>query len=138
MSFYLGAATKGLSLAEARALYEAKAAEQGVDVSKNDASQVAENATARGTCKVLVAADVAGRHRELFAAAEKAHAGKAGPFDALFCVGRFFGSPSSVSSSSTAGGSNDHAAPKGESKGGEGSPSFHGGDVDVAIRSRRS
>ena len=136
MSFYLGAATKGLSLAEARALYEAKAAEQGVDVSKNDASQVAENATARGTCKVLVAADVAGRHRELFAAAEKAHTGKAGPFDALFCVGRFFGSPSlSVSSPSTAGGSNDHAAPKGESKGGEGG---EGGreeeDLDAELR----
>jgi hypothetical protein len=40
--------------------------------------------------KILVVADVAGRHKDLFTAVKKAHSGKAGPFSALFCVGKFF------------------------------------------------
>jgi hypothetical protein len=40
--------------------------------------------------KILVSGDVAGRHQSVFAkvaALNKSH----GPFDALFCVGDFFG-----------------------------------------------
>ena len=37
--------------------------------------------------KLLVAGDVRGRFGALFAAVAKAHSGKAGPFEAVLCVG---------------------------------------------------
>ena len=43
------------------------------------------------TSKILVASDVKGRHIDLFAAVSKATHGKTGPYDALLCVGQFFG-----------------------------------------------
>jgi hypothetical protein len=41
--------------------------------------------------KILVCGDVKGQFHTLFSKINELNAGKSGPFDVLFCVGKFFG-----------------------------------------------